>query len=301
MQDRLESGTMSRFLANTICALAARHYNSSVYSPGQMCTAFIAKAQELATPLIHLPATETLTGLLFLSWAYYGQNSESGLWQYSGMAFRMAIDIGINEVIEIYDSPAHMIRCRHLWWSLFVVDRVIAFSTGRLTAIPEEIVEIALPEDVDFYPDPSDDTTGTMGPIEPVPFPYLVRLMVISGRLANILNGRRGRPTTLIEQSDDSPVGQLKRLQGDISTFLVELPPTLGWSVENLRLHYARNHGVGEEIAQLTTGYLPLPAPLELRHYDSPSQASTTSISQRHIDADWSRTRRRLECGAVRC
>ena len=251
MHDRLDSGTMSRFLANTICALAAKHYTTSSFAPGTLSAAFVAKAQELAAPLIHLPATETVTGLVLLSWACYAQGSDSGLWQYSGMAIRMAVDIGINEVIEIYESPAHLIRCRHLWWSLFVVDRLVAFATGRLTAIPEEIVEIALPDDMDFYPDPSDDMKESTLQVEPVPFAFLVRLMVICGRLANTLNGRRGRPTTLLNQSEMPLAAQLKQLQGELSIFLLELPANLGWSIENLRTHHTRNHGVssGEDVA----------------------------------------------------
>jgi hypothetical protein len=42
-----------------------------------------------------LPSADTAAALLFLSYYAFGMNSESELWMYSGMAMRMAVDLGL--------------------------------------------------------------------------------------------------------------------------------------------------------------------------------------------------------------
>ncbi|KAF5327990.1 hypothetical protein D9758_017789 [Tetrapyrgos nigripes] len=215
MDERLETGTMSAFLLNCICALAARFHplsasasSSSSYgsfppnfnsalsseSPPKACAPFITKAQELIIPLLHLPTYDSITGLLLLAWANYGMNSES-------MAIRMAIDLGLHEVSEIYESPEHVVRSRMLFWSLFITDRIVAFSTGRPVSISEEIIEIPLPSNEDLTPDPCElpaTDPSQIPQVQPNAFVYLVRLLVLCGRIGNVLNGRRGRTRTLI-------------------------------------------------------------------------------------------------------
>lgn len=149
MMERFQTGTMSQFLACCICSLGARF--SDVKNRARAAAPFIARAQELVPPLLQLPTHDILTGMLFLAWSNYGQNSESGLWQYSGMAIRMSSDLGAHEVSELYESPAHYARNQLCFWSLFVTDRVVAFATGRPASIPEDIIEIPLPKDEDFF------------------------------------------------------------------------------------------------------------------------------------------------------
>ncbi|THU79795.1 hypothetical protein K435DRAFT_810413 [Dendrothele bispora CBS 962.96] len=259
MEERLETGTMSAFLLNCICALAARFHSpsSSIHSsssqpfpsfsnsdcPPKACAPFITKAQELIIPLLHLPAHDSVTGLLLLAWANFGMNSESGLWQYTGIAIRMAIDMGLHEISEIYESPAHVVRTRLLFWSLFITDRIIAFSTGRPVSISEEIIEIPLPSDQDLTPDPAE-------------MPPTVRLMVLCGRIANVLNGRRGRTRTLVgpyqgfsagvaadASGNGAGVDVLAELQTQLVQYYADLPEEMKWTVDAFRCQEARGHG----------------------------------------------------------
>jgi hypothetical protein len=119
MRERLATGTMSAFMMNAICAIGAR-FQPGLANPTSACAPFMTRAQELLIPLLHLPTHDVVTGLLLLAWAAYGQNSESGLWQFSGMAIRMAIDLGLHELQEVYESAAHVKRTRLLLWSLFI-------------------------------------------------------------------------------------------------------------------------------------------------------------------------------------
>lgn len=245
MEQRLETGTMSAFLLNCICALGARFHPSAQDNPHKASAPFITKAQELVIPLLHLPTTDVVTGLLLLAWANYGQNSESGQWQYSGMAIRMALDLGIHENSEIYESHAHLVRVRLLFWSIFVTDRILAFSTGRPPSISEELIEIPLPTDRDFIPDAArSDPGAATEPPQPTPFMYTVRLMVLCGRIASALNGRRGQLRTLVTGPDPSASPDLLRgLQAKLVRFYAELPDAMKWSVEAFKVQEARGHG----------------------------------------------------------
>lgn len=247
MSERYDSGTMSAFLANCICALGARFGQGSEAGRLAACAPFIAKAEQLVVPLLHLPAHDVCTGLLFLAWSSYGQSSDAGLWQYAGMSIRMAVDLGIQENSDIYESPQHVVRTRLLFWSLFITDTVLAFSTGRPTTIAEETIAIPLPRDEDFFPDPAHDAPSHLtfkadDPVQPVPFVVLVRLMIITARIANVLNGRRGRARTLIE-ADIPGKSQLPDLQKRLIDFYASLPESMQWSAYNFKTHFARGHG----------------------------------------------------------
>lgn len=287
MGERFETGTMSQFLASCICACGARFASDAKDRQTQACAPFIAKAQELLVPLVHLPTTEATTGLLMLAWANYGQNSESGLWQYSGMSIRMGIDIGIHENSEVYESPAHVIRTRHLFWTLFITDRVVAFATGRPASIPEDIIEIPLPEDKDFFPDPARNMPGyPTEQVEPVPFVYFVRLMIICGRISNVLNGRRGRARTLVNSAE--PLAeQLAELQMKLVQFVANLPATLKWSADNFKHQHGRGHGVSHihnDVADCS-GHLLIATPLGARCARSHIPSGAAEIAIRSGDA----------------
>lgn len=131
-------------------------------------------------------------------------------------------------------------------------DRIIALYTGRLPSFPEEIIEIPLPTDEDFFPDTarSNEPAARNEPVEPVPFNYLVRLMVICGRIATVLNGRRGRPRTLMQQSE--PPNTLNQLQKELVQFYADLPESLKWGVDTFKHQEARGHGVSRLLRSQT-------------------------------------------------
>jgi hypothetical protein len=126
-------------------------------------------------------------------------------------------------------------------------DRILAFSTGRLPSIPEELIEIPLPNDRDFIPEATrSDPGASTEPPQPTPFLHIVRLMVVCGRIANVLNGRRGQLRTLVTGPDPSTSPDvLRRLQSELVHFYADLPDAMKWSVDALKVQEARGHGVG--------------------------------------------------------
>ena len=82
--------------------------------------------------------------------------------------------------------------------------------------------------------------------VQPVPFQHLVRLLVLCGRIANVLNGRRGRVRTLVGPGvADGGEDVLSGLQAQLVKFYAELPEEMKWSVEAFKRQEARGHGVG--------------------------------------------------------
>jgi hypothetical protein len=219
-----------------MCALAARHSPLGRSNPANAGNAFLAKAHELVVPLLRMPTTDGVTGLLLLAWAEHGQNSESGFWvrlnslssfcsnqrahaltcrswhplqQFSGLAIRMAVDLGFfSNTDEMYEDYAHFVRTKNLLWSLFMTDRLLALSTGRpctvrpprrLPRLPcsitsahrspsspqiqESDIEIPLPLEEEVPEGPRPPGTENDPPL-PSPFVWCTKLMVLCGRIA---------------------------------------------------------------------------------------------------------------------
>ena len=250
MNERFDSRTMSQFLANGICGVGAVA-QSAEGTGGVDPKLFLDKAVGYVLPHTALPTTEAVSALMLLAWAAYGQGNESGLWQFTGMAIRMGLDIGLHQVSEIYDSANHLRRARLLFWTLFATDRLISFATGRPSSVAEEVIEIPLPTDEDMYPISARDTAlDPFEPVEPVPFVYFVRLMVIVGRISNVLNGRRGKPRTLVAIADSQNLlEQLSSLQIVLIQFFASLPEALRWSAQAFQQQHSRGHGVSAFLA----------------------------------------------------
>lgn len=71
--------------------------------------------------------------------------------------------------------------------------------------------------------------------------------MVICGRIAAVLNGRRGRARTLVgmeKQSGDNGRSVLNELQRELVQFYSELPIEMKWSAEAFKRQDARGYGV---------------------------------------------------------
>lgn len=123
VETRLQNGTMSAFLINAICAISVRFVLPQGMTPVQASMPFMQQANTLLIELLRLPTTDTVAGLLLLSYCEFGQNSESGLWQFSGMAIRMAFDLGLQNSTDdsLFESPEEARRARLLFWTLFVM------------------------------------------------------------------------------------------------------------------------------------------------------------------------------------
>lgn len=124
-------------------------------------------------------------------------------------------------------------------------DRILAFTTGRPPTIPEEIIEIPLPTDEDFIPDPARADVGDGEEVpQPTPFVHMVRLIVLCGRITTVLAGCRGETRTLLPHVGNRNPEKLKELQAELVQFYAELSDAMKWSVDAFKHQEARGHGV---------------------------------------------------------
>ncbi|SJL15726.1 uncharacterized protein ARMOST_19230 [Armillaria ostoyae] len=232
VEERIKSGTMSAFLLHAMNALAVRF----APHPTRKASQYIEAAWSLVPPLLRLPSTDVVGGLILLSWAEFGENSESGLWNFSGLAIRMAVDLGLHKTDIESPDDGDVCNGKILFWSLFIMDRVLAFGTGRSVTIHEDIIEIPLPTESDFVPHSS-----SAAPVLS-PFVGIVRLFALAGRIADVMNRSRCPRTLVSNPIVHSPEG-LQELQNQLVEFLGTLPPGLSWSVDNFRAQSARHQG----------------------------------------------------------
>lgn len=58
------------------------------------------RAKQLVIVLLAFPSYDLVASLLMLSWYEFGCNRDVGFWMYTGMAIRMAEDLGMHKISE---------------------------------------------------------------------------------------------------------------------------------------------------------------------------------------------------------
>ncbi|CAK7235652.1 hypothetical protein SBRCBS47491_009367 [Sporothrix bragantina] len=234
----VRSGEASSFLLNAIAALTLRFCSqeqegvatagspliailqaqfpesAQVWQRGQV---YLKKAKEQLVPLLSIPAPEVVAGLVILAWAEFGDNNEAGLWMFTGMAIRMAQDLGFHrlpdtaadlssDVFDVFhdqarptldgrvvltdeQSAVHQQKARLvMFWSVLFLDVCVSLGTGRLPSIRPSEVEVAVPTYADMklaqldFSEPV--TLGNMI------FPTTARFMLLFSEAVEALNER---------------------------------------------------------------------------------------------------------------
>lgn len=275
IDQRLQEGTMSEFLLIAICAIASRFHDDprlvSGPTPADNAKVFIEKASSLVVPLLRIPSVDVVAGLLLLATVEFGQNSESGLWMYSGMAIRMSVDLGLHKLpLEESQSVEEQCSSRLLFWALFIKDRILSFGTGRPVCIPEDEITVPFPEDTDIE--------GCLGA-----FPKAVRLMMVGGRISNILN--RDPPCDTL----------IANLREELIELHNGLPLGLKWSVGNLKAHTLQRQGAIFIFLHLWANYI-----LTIIHHPGllrrPGEATPLNVGGNSLELALASARRICDC-----
>ncbi|ORX95656.1 fungal-specific transcription factor domain-domain-containing protein, partial [Clohesyomyces aquaticus] len=143
----------SEFLLVVLCAHAAKY---QLDSTAEM---LLTRARALiGTAIQQSSSIPTIQALLQLSASELAQGSISQTWVYSGIAFRMASDLGLqySDAVKGLDPIDLEVR-RRLHWSCYFWDKVTSLYTGRLPSITESLDESSL-ESLDRSADSMDWT-----------------------------------------------------------------------------------------------------------------------------------------------
>ncbi|KAI5784739.1 fungal-specific transcription factor domain-containing protein [Geopyxis carbonaria] len=145
----------SSLLVNALLALAC-HYSSRLEArsdpsdPSTNGAHFFAEAKRLLLEEEDHPSTTVAQALALMSLRETGCGHDSSAWMYSGRAFRVALDLGLNldaHGANIKYSFTHTENeVRHItFWGLFVLDKVLSMQFGRIPQLPNAIVGIPKP------------------------------------------------------------------------------------------------------------------------------------------------------------
>lgn len=185
------------------------------------------------------PTLSAVQACLLLAYEEFGSNHDSGLWMYLGISIRMAQDLGMQKLEGLKHKYGRIgltpktVSCGHngkndesqhedvvaskeldddaedkgdarakereridTFWAIFFLDRVISSGTGRPVTLRDDDIEI-------FFPLQSESDVVNCWP---APFPPLIRIIHLYGRITDLLNA--------IKEVNHVTPETLKRLAG---------------------------------------------------------------------------------------
>lgn len=101
----VKENKVSALLLNSMCAMAARFSTLPMFQvqPAYLRgEPFCNKAKHLLVPLLNMPSVEVVESILMIAWVELATCHDVGLWMYTGMAVRMAEDMGLHKVCSLF-------------------------------------------------------------------------------------------------------------------------------------------------------------------------------------------------------
>ncbi|KAI0830473.1 fungal-specific transcription factor domain-containing protein [Trametes gibbosa] len=149
-----------KLLLLAMFAIAARYLDRPADRPGTGIRHSLHMGQQYANDAHKLLARKyqtsrpsTCQALLLLAIREFGMGAMDKGWLYSGMALRMAIDVGMNRTTDswttdgktpVFTSAEKQIR-KHIWWSCCICDKLSAVWLGRPITFRANDYSISLP------------------------------------------------------------------------------------------------------------------------------------------------------------
>lgn len=234
-------------------------------SPSEYGSVFAQRAKTALTDTFATPSVAAVQAALLIGYLEFGEGRDSGLWMYLGISIRLAEDLGLQKLdglryegregptpkmvkdeergksIEnaIHDRQASITnddlqnaedqraveRERiDTFWAIFFLDRVVSSGTGRRSTLRDKDIELSFPS-----LDTVDLKTGW-----PSPFPALIRIVHLYGRVADLLNGIK-EPSDITEETSN----KLADMEAQVTTFYQGLSQKLHFQAMNFH-HYVK-------------------------------------------------------------
>ncbi|KAI4089940.1 MAG: hypothetical protein LQ344_005041 [Seirophora lacunosa] len=238
----LSRGEASHFLVCSMAALSSRFCDpvklakyfqpkedGSLRQGWELSNPFLERAKILLMPLLGIPSCDVVGGMVLLSLAEFGNNSESGrsftemsllkrsdhgtgMWMFTGMAVRMAQEIGLHRErpsrgMSVNQSPTNQLTGEDrpfavpreadsdlvgldefekstqiiLFWCVYSMDVNLCNGTGRVPCIKRHEISVRLPNDRDMALMRA-GPGGTMKPLKPEVYPAYANMVRHSER-----------------------------------------------------------------------------------------------------------------------
>ncbi|GAN02802.1 nucleus protein [Mucor ambiguus] len=169
----------------------------------------------------------TVQSLLLLSSHQNGALKNIRGWLYSGLAFRMCQNLGLNRNCDTWNlSDAEKEERKRVFYCSFVVDRLTCAMHGRAPMIDARDLDAPYPSEVD-----EDDKNNKPTIIED--FHQLIKLCEILGEILCQLYMVKGRKQIAMMDSPDAVISKLDRA---LNKWMAKLPACLQYRPPNTRM-----------------------------------------------------------------
>ncbi|KAF9433103.1 hypothetical protein BGZ76_009883, partial [Entomortierella beljakovae] len=129
----------------------------------QDSTKYFNRAKIILDETYHVSHISTVQALLLMSHHQYAVGNYSGGWLYTGMATRIAHDIGLHrQDIQVNETEEAEIR-RRTWWAVYIADRLGGGILGRPLNLRDKEYNVEMP---------SDDWINNLGGDDAIEYPY---------------------------------------------------------------------------------------------------------------------------------
>ncbi|KAF9580876.1 hypothetical protein BGW38_002298 [Lunasporangiospora selenospora] len=163
----LEHHNNSRPDLSQILILNAIFCNACWYSDDpiirQDSTKYFNRAKIILDETYHVSRVSTIQALLLMSHHQYAVGNYSGGWLYTGMATRIAHDIGLHRQDVQANEPEEAEIRRRVWWAVYIADRLGGGILGRPLNLRDKEYNVQMP---------SDDWIAELGGDDPVEYPF---------------------------------------------------------------------------------------------------------------------------------
>lgn len=240
MRDMMHGGPyFSRFLLNAIFSSASMfsdrvELRDDQLNPQTSGNRFLRRCEELLhlDSLLGQSSLPTVIGLLHLGSSYVMRGEMSKSWNYTGLAIRMAFDLGLHLDIRRPDlNPEDVEIRRRTFWAAFITDKLQCLYLGRPLAIQLRDSHVStelLDTTEELEPwTPYVDPQGCNLAITPTPMPTFTisafqQFCKLSKLMAHIINRFYFVGTT-----GHNPKSSLKQLDRALNTWYKSLPEYL--------------------------------------------------------------------------
>jgi hypothetical protein len=257
---RVEERSVEAILVDAVCALAARFSDHPLLTTGRDSSylksdyghVFAQRAKAAVVDTFPCPTVAAVQACLLLAYEGFGANQDSALWMYLGCAIRMAVDLGLQKldgvkhqgqkdpgyrrqsmdsdpsntstVISVQEKMQIEQERIDTLWAVFMLDRVISSGTGRPVTLRDEDFELTFPT-----------ITASAKDGWPKPFPALIQIIHLYGRVSDLLNNIRN-----VQDVTPKKIEGLSGMEKDLTQLYQRLDPRLNFNAPNFQ-HYVKS------------------------------------------------------------
>ncbi|KAI7885299.1 hypothetical protein K492DRAFT_234267 [Lichtheimia hyalospora FSU 10163] len=222
MQEYTSGNGLDPLLANSISAWVSKHgcvYHNACpgRNPSTMGEAYFKNARQLLKKCFDISNATTVHALLNLYMYQLSSERSSLAYLYIGLAIRMAQDLKFHKKEHMPAEPKQRETSKRLWWSAYWLDLCAALESNRPTMVDDKDCDLEYPTKLDF----EDDETG-----------FRIDFCVHSIKLMKIRKDiMKHLPS---EQSGQSLLSAISRLENALTNWLNELPQHLRFEAEDV-------------------------------------------------------------------